>query len=98
MPPARTGIAAYSAEALSLLAHDLEIDVYDEPRAHDFVWKQTKQPYDLIVYQIGNSRGHAYQCFCSSEQLETDRQAALAAGRAPKCTVSPWKCGYTSSA
>jgi glycosyltransferase involved in cell wall biosynthesis len=61
MPPARTGIAAYSAEALSLLAHDLEIDVYDEPRAHDFVWKQTKQPYDLIVYQIGNSRGHAYQ-------------------------------------
>ena len=30
------------------------------------------------------SRGHAYQCFCSSEQLEADRQAALAAGRAPQ--------------
>ena len=26
----------------------------------------------------------AYQCFCSAEQLEVDRQAALAAGRPPK--------------
>jgi glutamyl-tRNA synthetase len=30
------------------------------------------------------SRGHAYQCFCPAEQLEADRQAALADGRAPK--------------
>ncbi|HVG56768.1 MAG TPA: glutamate--tRNA ligase [Vicinamibacterales bacterium] len=29
------------------------------------------------------SRGAAYQCFCSTEQLEADRQAALAAGRPP---------------
>ncbi len=28
--------------------------------------------------------GHAYQCFCSAEQLEADRQAALEAGRPPK--------------
>ena len=28
--------------------------------------------------------GHAYQCFCSAEQLEADRQAALAGGRPPK--------------
>ena len=28
--------------------------------------------------------GHAYHCFCSAEQLEADRQAALAAGRPPK--------------
>ena len=28
--------------------------------------------------------GHAYRCFCSEEQLEADRQAALAAGRPPK--------------
>ena len=28
--------------------------------------------------------GSAYQCFCSAEQLEADRQAALAAGRPPK--------------
>src|SRR5687767_1152149 len=30
------------------------------------------------------SRGHAYHCFCSTEQLEADRQRALAEGRAPK--------------
>ena len=28
--------------------------------------------------------GHAYQCFCSAELLETDRTAALAAGRPPR--------------
>jgi glutamyl-tRNA synthetase len=30
------------------------------------------------------SGGRAYQCFCSSEQLEADRQAALAAGQPPR--------------
>lgn len=30
------------------------------------------------------SRGHAYRCFCSAEQLEADRRAALADGRPPK--------------
>ena len=30
------------------------------------------------------SGGHAYYCFCSEDQLEADRQAALAAGRPPK--------------
>ena len=28
--------------------------------------------------------GHAYHCFCSAEQLEADRQAALKEGRPPK--------------
>jgi glutamyl-tRNA synthetase len=30
------------------------------------------------------SRGAAYRCFCSPEQLEADRQAALAEGKPPK--------------
>jgi len=29
-------------------------------------------------------RGHAYHCFCTPEQLEAERQAALAAGAPPK--------------
>ena len=29
--------------------------------AHDFVWRHHKQPYDLIVYQLGNSSHHDYQ-------------------------------------
>ena len=31
-----------------------------------------------------SSSGHAYYCFCSPEQLEADRRAALAAGRPPQ--------------
>src|SRR5215204_6481808 len=30
------------------------------------------------------SRGQAYRCFCSTEQLEADRQQALAGGRPPR--------------
>jgi nondiscriminating glutamyl-tRNA synthetase len=30
------------------------------------------------------ARGHAYHCFCSAQQLEDDRQAALRAGRPPQ--------------
>jgi glycosyltransferase involved in cell wall biosynthesis len=28
--------------------------------AHDFVWKQQREPYDLIVYQLGNASWHDY--------------------------------------
>ena len=28
--------------------------------AHDFVWRQARRQYDLPVYQLGNSRLHAY--------------------------------------
>jgi glycosyltransferase involved in cell wall biosynthesis len=36
---------------------DAEVSVYD---AHDFVWKHFRQPYDLVVYQLGNSPCHDY--------------------------------------
>jgi glycosyltransferase involved in cell wall biosynthesis len=29
--------------------------------AHDFVWRQRRAPYDLTIYQLGNSAHHAYQ-------------------------------------
>ena len=61
MPPSRTGIAAYSAEVVEALRTEhLTIDVYPEDRAHDFLWKHLKQPYDLTVYQLGNSSYHDY--------------------------------------
>jgi glycosyltransferase involved in cell wall biosynthesis len=28
---------------------------------HDFVWRRSRTPYDLTVYQLGNSAHHAYQ-------------------------------------
>jgi nondiscriminating glutamyl-tRNA synthetase len=39
--------------------------------------------------------GRAYRCFCSAEQIEADRQAALAAGLAPKYSG---RCRHLSSA
>jgi glycosyltransferase involved in cell wall biosynthesis len=72
LPPAPSGIASYSAEVLSRLdrpdlgcAIDRFVDreasaaagVFD---AHDFVWKQLRAPYDLVVYQLGNAPCHDY--------------------------------------
>src|SRR5438105_1048956 len=28
--------------------------------AHDFVWRQQRDPYDLAVYQLGNASCHDY--------------------------------------
>ena len=71
MPPVATGVAACSAELIAALDKDHEIDIFvDEPvarmapgthSAHDFVWRHRLQPYDLTVYQIGNSSHHDYQ-------------------------------------
>jgi len=74
MPPSRTGVAAYSAEMVASLAADHSIDVFvDESitplqtssagarSAHDFLWLNHLNPYDLTVYQLGNSGAHDYQ-------------------------------------
>ena len=70
MPPVRTGVAAVSAEVVAALAREHLIDVYTDTvgsglstagqSAHDFVWRHRQQPYDLIVYQVGNSSHHDY--------------------------------------
>ena len=76
MPPVPSGIAACSAELVAALATEHEIDVYvDEPvarwavrfrarqlprSAHEFVWRHRLRPYDLTVYQVGNSSHHDY--------------------------------------
>ncbi|MBE3096382.1 MAG: glycosyltransferase family 4 protein [Planctomycetes bacterium] len=66
LPPARSGIAAYSAELLPRLLPEHDIDVFvDQPApgglsAHDFIWKNLRDPYDLVVYQLGNAACHDY--------------------------------------
>jgi glycosyltransferase involved in cell wall biosynthesis len=73
LPPVRSGIARYSVELLSRLGHLYEIDGFVDATechvtsglagvfsAHDFVWKQAVDPYDLIVYQLGNAPCHDY--------------------------------------
>src|SRR5262245_36817219 len=60
LPPARSGIAAYSAELLPRLGDAFAIDSYPEASAHDFLWRSRQRPYDLVVYQLGNARYHDY--------------------------------------
>jgi len=66
MPPVRTGVAAYSAEIVAALRAEHKIDVFtDQPApgaqsAHDLLWKHQQRPYDLPVYQLGNSSFHDF--------------------------------------
>ena len=71
LPPECSGIATYSVELLPRLADRFSIDVFvDDPgapsphprtplfAAHDFVWKHARDPYGLVVYQLGNATCH----------------------------------------
>ena len=72
-PPVRSGIAACSEDLVAALGRDHEIDCFvDNPlagaggraglrSAHEFVWRHARAPYDLTVYQLGNSSHHDYQ-------------------------------------
>lgn len=60
VPPTRSGISAYSAELLPHLERRYAVETFDERVAHDFVWKHRRQPYDLVVYHLGNARCHDY--------------------------------------
>ena len=74
LPPSRSGIAAYSAELLPLLSARYRIDTFIDPAApapqvdpgvpvfpsRDFLWRHGNQPYDLVVYQLGNATCHDY--------------------------------------
>ena len=71
LPPVRSGIASDNAALLARLDAALAIDRYVEGAgrrpagarvfdAHDFVWKQQREPYDLVVYQLGNASCHDY--------------------------------------
>jgi glycosyltransferase involved in cell wall biosynthesis len=51
-------VAAYTAEIVPKLRAHYHIDLYDAARAHDFVWQHHRHPYDLTIYQFGNSPAH----------------------------------------
>jgi glycosyltransferase involved in cell wall biosynthesis len=77
LPPVATGIARCSADLLAILGSEHDVDVFvaqenlrglealSGPRriesAHNFAWQHQQRPYDLIVYQLGNSSHHDYQ-------------------------------------
>ena len=76
IPPVRSGVARYSMELLPRLSHSYAIDLFLESSesvvaptqigtdgvfsAHDYVWKHRLEPYDLTVFQVGNSPCHDY--------------------------------------
>jgi glycosyltransferase involved in cell wall biosynthesis len=60
-PATHSGIAAYSAEILPLVAaRGWVIDVYTAANAVDFVWTTRRTPYALVVYQLGNASCHDF--------------------------------------
>ena len=60
MPPARSGIATYSADLVARLAPAHAVDCFSETTALDFAWKTRRAPYDLVVYQLGNAPCHDF--------------------------------------
>lgn len=73
--PVKSGISQYNHELLQKLAADYAIDLFvDGPpdqfvspdvrvrlvSAHDFLWRHSREPYDLVVYQLGNAPCHDY--------------------------------------
>jgi glycosyltransferase involved in cell wall biosynthesis len=60
LPPARSGISAYSADVVPRLAAAHAVDCFTEVTARDFLWQARREPYDLVVYQLGNAPCHDY--------------------------------------
>ena len=49
-----------TAALLAELATTHRVTVIDEALAHDFPWTHARTPYDLCVYELGDSAAHAY--------------------------------------
>ena len=49
-----------TAALVGALGAEHEIELFDEARAHDFVRQDFRGPFDLCVYELANTRQHAY--------------------------------------
>ena len=67
------GLPSHSADMIAQLQERYAIDLFVEPApmslgggqsrtfsAHDFVWKQIREPYDLTVFELADSRAHDF--------------------------------------
>jgi glycosyltransferase involved in cell wall biosynthesis len=76
LPPAATGVADYAADVLAVLSGHHEIDVFHDQHTVDrgrlpppcglhhaasFDERRRRRPYDLAIYQMGNSEAHAFE-------------------------------------
>ena len=68
LPPVRSGVSAYTVDVLAGLDRAFLVDAYVDGAtpgarifsAHDFAWRNRLEPYDLVVYQLGNAPCHDY--------------------------------------
>ena len=58
-PAAPTG-ASDTTALIDVLAPHCDIDVVDARRAHEFVWKHDRRPYDLPVFELTNSAAASF--------------------------------------
>jgi hypothetical protein len=49
-----------TAAVVGALSAEHEIELFDETRAHDFIRQDFRAPFDLCVYELANTRQHAY--------------------------------------
>jgi hypothetical protein len=49
-----------TAALIGALRAEHQIDVFEESRAHDFIRLDFRAPFDLCVYELADSRDHAY--------------------------------------
>ncbi|MEO0206718.1 MAG: hypothetical protein ABIL22_08625, partial [candidate division WOR-3 bacterium] len=72
IPPAHSGIAEYTRNVVKHLAENFEIDVFigEKPAPAEannifhhveFAWKNVRDPYQVIIYQMGNNEIHDFE-------------------------------------
>lgn len=97
-PPAASLRLDDTADLIAELAGDVHVDLVDHTRAHDFVWKHARRPYDLCVYELSNTPAHAFIWayvfhfpgvlrLRSPSLLDSRADALAAGGRRAECAV-----------
>lgn len=59
-PAAEAAAADSSAPLVAELARHADVELFDEARAHDFVWMRIRRPFDLVVFELGDGPGSAF--------------------------------------
>ena len=59
-PAPRSPLLDDTAQLLAELSPTVEVELFDEQRAPDFVWMEFRRPFDLCVFEIGESPAHGY--------------------------------------
>jgi hypothetical protein len=49
-----------TAALVTALGSEYEIDVFDEARAHDFIRLDFRAPFDLCIFEVADTRQHAF--------------------------------------